>query len=376
MNNSLLITGNIIKRAFRNKKELLFLTLLPILIIGMMTILGDQQNPEPTDVGYINLDQGDLGLYLIDYLNKQENINLIPIEEKDLIDTLKSKSVSFSFLIPDDFSRCITNDQFTQITFYPGESDLQYARLKENINQYVASFYVMNRLADVTLLPDFITSYKNPPVKVSYHIAGVDTTQASYEGRLPSMGFVVTFIMLLIFTTMGTLLEDKRRLTLARIFSHPVKDWEVITGNLLGSLVLGLLQLIPILITLKIVFHIPFGKQFLGLSLTLLAFLITSIGLGIGLVGIIKNKFNPLLIVSCVIIPTSLLGGTFIPSSMMPDVINKIAYIVPQKWVMDSIEKILQGAPLNTILINIGVILMFGLAFATFGTKTLKPLND
>ncbi|WP_105615348.1 ABC transporter permease [Vallitalea okinawensis] len=373
MNNSLLITGNMIKRAFRNKKELLILTLLPILIIGLMTVLGEQQNSEPIHVGYINLDQGNLGLSLIDYINSQDSITLVPIEKKDIANP---SDYSFTFLIPVDFTSHISNNQLTQITFYPFEHSLYYENLKGNINQYIASLYVMNKLADETLLPKFIASLKNPPINVSYRIAGVDTTQVSYEERLPSMGFVITFIMLLIITTMGSLLEDKKRLTLARVFTHPVKYWEVITGNLLGSLVLGLLQLIPILITLKIIFQIPFDKQFLGLALILFAFLVTSIGIGIGLVGIIKNNFNPLLIFSSIIIPTSILGGTFIPSSMMPDIINKIAYIVPQKWVMDSIEKVLQGAPLSTILFNVGVILMFGVAFATFGTKTLKPLNE
>lgn len=374
--NSLLIAGNIIKRAFRNKKELLILTLLPILIIGMMTKLSNHQDTKITYVGYINLDNGNLGASLINHLKGQENISLVAMEEKDISNTLTSKRVSFSLLIPEDFSRSINEKQLTKITFHPSESSLLYESLKDTVNQYIASLYVVHSLADVTVLPDFSARLENPQIKASYHVAETDTEQAGYEGRLPSMGFVITFIMMLVIITMGTLLEDKKRLTLARIFSHPVKEWEVVTGNLLGSLALGMLQLIPILITLKIIFNIPWGEIFIGLSLILLAFLLTTIGLGIGLAGIIKNSFNPLLIITTVIIPTSILGGAFIPTSMMPDFVNKIAYIVPQKWVMNSLERIIHGEPLSSILFNIGVILMFGLAFATFGTKTLKPLND
>lgn len=374
--NSLLIAGNIIKRAFRNKKELLILTLLPILIIGMMTQLSNQQGTKITEVGYINLDNGNLGASLINHLKSQKNISLVAMAEKDISNTLTSKKVSFSLLIPEDFSMCINEKQMTTITFHPNESSLFYESLKQTVNQYIASLYVIHNLADVTVLPDFSARLENPQIKASYHVADTDTEQAGYEGRLPSMGFVITFIMMLVFITMGTLLEDKKRLILARIFSHPVKEWEVVTGNLLGSLALGMLQLIPILITLKIIFNIPWGEKFIGLSLILLAFLLTTIGLGIGLAGIIKNKFNPLLIISTVILPTSILGGAFIPTSMMPDIVNKIAYIVPQKWAMNSLEKIIHGEPLSTIVFNIGVILMFGLAFATFGTKTLKPLND
>lgn len=373
--NSLLIAGNIIKRAFRNKKELLILTLLPIVIIGMMTKLSDTQiTKKITNVGYINLDNGDLGVSLIDHLKGQQDINLVAIKENDIANS-KSEKVSFSLRIPRDFSKRINDKQMTKVTFNTSESSLPYEDLKKQVNDYITSLYVIHKLADVSVLSDFGARLESSRITISNDVVETDTDQSNYEGRLSSMGFVTTFIMMLVFFSMGTLLEDKKRLTLARIFSHPVKEWEVVTGNLIGSLALGMMQLIPILVTLKIIFNIPWGEKFIGLSLILFAFLLTTIGLGVGLAGIIKNKFNPLLIITTVVIPTSILGGTFIPASLMPDILNKVGYIVPQKWVMNSLEKILHGEPLSTVFFNIGVILMFGLAFATFGTKTLKPLN-
>lgn len=190
------------------------------------------------------------------------------------------------------------------------------------------------------------------------------------------MGFVITFIMMLIFISMGNLLEDRKKLTLARIFSFPVKARDIVLGNILGSLIIGLMQLIPILFVLKILFRMSFDSSFIGFAATLVAFLVTSIGLGIGLAGIVKTNFNPLLLFATVIVPTSILGGAFIPSSMMPDIVSRIAYIVPQKWVMDSLEKMLSGDSINTIFFNLAIIILFGLAFSTFGIKTLKPIND
>jgi ABC-2 type transport system permease protein len=83
-----------------------------------------------------------------------------------------------------------------------------------------------------------------------------------------------------------------------------------------------------------------------------------------------------MLLTATVVVPSSILGGSFIPKSMMPEIVNRLGNIVPQKWVMDASEKILQGKSIDEILINLVVILMFGIAFSTFGVKFLKPLNE
>jgi ABC-2 type transport system permease protein len=85
---------------------------------------------------------------------------------------------------------------------------------------------------------------------------------------------------------------------------------------------------------------------------------------------------NPAILIAAVITPSSILGGCFIPESMLPDFINKIGYAVPQKWVMKAVESILLGEGIQSIALNLVIILMFGLAFATFGLKTLRPINE
>ncbi|QUI24433.1 ABC transporter permease [Vallitalea pronyensis] len=377
--NSLRIAENVIKRAFRHKKQLLILILLPIIIIGMMTKLIDEQGTKRvSQVGYVNLDHGVMGASLIDYLKSHVNADFIELSKKDLA-TIQGQKVNVTLHIPEDFSQGISEPQMGNVTLQSTESIPVYEALKAETNHYMTSLYVIDKLADTSVIPHFLTSMEDTKpanAPITNDDLEADTPSVGYEGLLISIGFITIFMMMLILITMDTLIEDKKRLTLARIFSHPVKEWEVVTGNLLGSLSLGMLQLIPILITLKIVFGIPWGNVFIGMAIILLAFLIMTTLLGIGLIGIIKNNFNPLLIITTVVIPTSILGGTFIPASMMPDTINKIAYIVPQKWVMASLTKILGGEPLHAVLLHIGVILLFGLAFATFGTHSLKPLND
>jgi ABC-2 type transport system permease protein len=213
-------------------------------------------------------------------------------------------------------------------------------------------------------------------LSLDYKIINTKDDSTKVQSLLSAIGFSIMFIMVLVFTTIGTIMEDKKKLTLARIFTFKVREWEIVAGNLLGSLALGMLQLIPVIIVIKYLFDIKWGIQIFSIFIVLLCFVITTIGLGIGISGIIKNNFHPTLIIATVIFPTSLLGGCLIPESMLPSIIGKIGYAVPQKWVMKAIYEILAGGNYNSVLLYIGIILMFAIAFATFGVKTLKPLSD
>jgi ABC-2 type transport system permease protein len=192
----------------------------------------------------------------------------------------------------------------------------------------------------------------------------------------PATGFAVTFMMILVFTTIGIILEDKRKLTLARMYVSPVKEWEIILGNLLGSLALGVFQLIALTAALMISYDVRSASKAGGLFLILFCFLIAVTGIGIGISGLIKKAYNPATLIAAVITPTGVLGGCFIPESMLPDFVNRIGYLVPQKWVMGAINKVLGGEGLGSVTLNLAVIILFGLAFAAFGLKMLRPLAD
>jgi ABC-2 type transport system permease protein len=374
--NSIFIAANILKRAFRNKKELIALTVLPVIVIAMMTFISGRDVAENHEVFYLNLDGGVYSEALVQYLENQDSVMAKALELEEYEELNQSGKTDYLLMIPDDFTDRIQSGETTEIVVYTNSTELFYKTLSVDINHFVEGLYAINAQGSEESIFMFLENLKKPTITVEYQIAGVNGADNDIESKMTSMGFVLTFIMLLVFVSMGTLMEDKKRLTLARIFTHPVKEWQIVAGNLMGSMILGLMQLIPILIVLKIAFKLSWGQEFLAFSMVLFAFLIATLGLGIGLAGIMKNNFNPMLLTATVVVPSSILGGSFIPKSMMPEIVNRLGNVVPQKWVMDACEKILQGKSIDEILINLAVIMMFGIAFSTFGVKFLKPLNE
>lgn len=384
--NSILIAGNIVKRAFKSRKELAVMLILPIVAVAIMTFMTGTPAMQKVSTGIVNLDGGKYSEKLISHIKGENSLNVITMNYDNVGEALKKSEVNIAIVIPSGFSNEIEKGNKVQVDFYNSKISEVSEKLRQDINRFITTIYLADEVSENISLAsgkpkeevaDSIGSglLKNQ-LSLKYSL-GQSTDNGEERGRMvASIGFAIMFIMVLIFNTMGTMMEDKKKLILARISTFRVRQRDVVAGNLLGSLALGVIQLIPVTVVVSIVYKIPLGIEMLGLFAILTCFVIATIGLGIGLSGLIKDKFNPTLVIAAVIFPTSLLGGCLIPESMMPSFLSKLGFIVPQKWAMDAIQKLAGGAGFTEILFDIGIVLMFGLAFASFGVKTIKPLSE
>ena len=381
--NSLLIAKNIIKRVLRGPKEIIAIIVMPVVLISIIVVVLGRTESSIPKFGIVGPKSGFFTTSMVDYIKKQ-NVKVVELNEENYATSIKQKKVSFVVVIPNNFSSDIDNGKKVDIDFYANNNDANTESFKGLINQYMIRLYRVSETAKIIsektaqdkteILNNLISETDREQLKIEYK--SLDNVTNEMVAGNSAIGFTVMFMMILIFTTIGIILEDKKKLTLARMFVSPVMEHEIIVGNLLGSLVLGLLQLIPLTIVFKIAFKIDSMYKLVLVFIIFFCFLISIIGIGIGISGFIKQSLYPAILIATVITPTSILGGCFIPESMLPDFINKIGYAVPQKWVMKAMQSILSGEGFQSIALNLVIILMFGLAFATFGLKTLRPLND
>ncbi len=384
--NSLLIAQNILQRALRSKKELAGLLLLPVLVLGMMSmVISDTTHNKPS-LSLVIQDNGIYGKELAEKLQNLPNFEPVALSPEEYAARTRVSNSGLTVLIPAGFSADIAAGRQVKVSLSGRQDATDLAVLSQAVNQSVPAFYAAAMMGQdlsgsgsksaAEISASLLQNLDQGSLESSYRLAGPDQTGAQRQALLPILGFAIMFIMVLVFTAMGTILEDKKRLTLARVFALPVKEWEIIAGNLIGSLALGTLQLIPIVFILQHVFAIPWGTGLLELFLIFFCFLIAAIGLGIGLAGIVRDGFNPTLVIATVIVPSSILGGSFIPDSMLPDMVTRLGYAVPQKWVMLAVQKVFSGASLGALIPELGIILVFALAFASFGLKTLRPVDN
>lgn len=379
--NSLIIAENIIKRAFKNRREIIIMLVLPIAAIMIITCFTGSSSTQPIKAGVVNLDGGVYADKLISDLSRQKNLQIDNINEKDIKAAVSDSRDEAVLVINKGFSKSIGNGEKPKIDFYSSGQNETSEKIKQQVNGNIQKFLMISCSAkDIAsktgksteaIQDKLFSNINNSSLSIENSLDG-----NRQEKLVQSVGFSMMFIMVIIFNTMGTIAEDKKKLVLARTATFKVKLWEIALGNLLGTLLIGVIQIMAITLATAYIYKLPIGIKIYGLFFILLCFIISVIGLAIGLSGIIKNNLNPSILLAIVSFPTCLLGGCLIPESLMPSVLRNAGYIVPQKWVMGGIQDLMTGASADKILLKCVIVLMFGLAFTTFGVKTIKPLDE
>ena len=332
--NSIVIGVNLVKRMLKEINIFAFIFFLPLLAATLGVLMFGESGK--INIGIANLPKNDSSI--IEYLKDKNKYNIEYLEEEVLEGKLKNKKLLAAVVFPKDFSIEPSN----KIKVLTLKDDENVQILKGEIEGYIAG---------------------NKPAE----------GEEKYRQGKASMGMLSMFIVMFAGSSIGFLLQDKREKNFMRLFSTPVKEYELVLAHVMASFVLGLLQVTLFLIATTFIFKIQWGISPWFVYVILIAYLITAVGFSVGLVGIIDDEEKYNLVLTLIAIVTSILGGGFFPTDSLNVVIRKISNFTPQKWMVDSYVTLANGGNMNAIMINLLVLLLFGVVFFTFGVKTLKP---
>ncbi len=123
-----------------------------------------------------------------------------------------------------------------------------------------------------------------------------------------------------------------------------------------------------ITVTSPLLFSAPIPLHWLGFILFFLLAAFAHAGLGM-LISVISSSTRTIVLWSQLIfLPSMLIGGLMIPSTMLPGVLGKIGLLLPATYVMNTFQGLVQNQTIafnpmwSALILLIGGILSFGLA--------------
>ncbi|UKS30099.1 ABC transporter permease [Paenibacillus sp. HWE-109] len=377
--NSLYIALNMLRRTLFQKKGFLMYLLIPIAAVSLIIGVLGKQTDHRVDIVYLNLDKGTLGTHLLRELSSYPDYRLQEqTSEAALKEEVVKQKASGAFVIPDNFSETLMQGLPPQVDMYQLNLSEASITLKMTLDS------VLTRYQSTAALTNM------PNLSKETHLEAIEKTLTQSEKRQvtsqmtdlglyvnPNMhvviGFMLMFMMGVISNTVSVVMEDRRMRTLARTFTAPVRSVEIMLGNFLGSFLVGTLQVVVILIVTRYVMHYDYGLPFFSQFTILEFFLLASMGIASAIAGMVKNAQNISIINSIIITPTCMLGGCFWPITLMPDWMQKLANFVPQKWVIDAIQRMASGQSLSQMWMHMGVLTLFALILLGIGSVILRP---
>lgn len=185
------------------------------------------------------------------------------------------------------------------------------------------------------------------------------------------MGMLLMLICAMM--TSVSIVREKERGTMEVLLVSPVKPLYIMITKTVPYFVLSIFILISILLISKFILAVPIEGSVITILAVSLLYIVLALALGM-LISVVSQTQVVALLISgmLLIMPSTMLSGMIYPIESMPTVIQYISTIVPTRWYVSAIKKVMiMGVGVNMIyeelIIMLGMTLLFlGIALKKF----------
>ena len=180
-------------------------------------------------------------------------------------------------------------------------------------------------------------------------------------------------ILLLICTMMTSvsIVKEKETGTMEVLLVSPVKPIYIIISKMIPYLLFGCLDLALILLLARYALGVPLSGGVLTISLVSILYIILALSLGMMVSNVADSQITALLISAMVMMmPVLFFSGLLFPINNLPWVLRWISYVIPARWYIDAMRKMMiEGVGLGGVLLETGILLMETIVLIAASTK-------
>ena len=155
----------------------------------------------------------------------------------------------------------------------------------------------------------------------------------------------------------------------------PVRPVKIIFAKMIPYFAISCIVLVTILLLARYLLGVPMSGGVWGIFSLSLLYLMLSLSLGLLVSTIASTQMAALLISAMVMMmPILMLSGMLFPIENLPKFFQVVSNIVPARWYIDAVRKMMiQGLPLLAVWKN--CVILLGMTVAILGVS-LKKFND
>ena len=194
-----------------------------------------------------------------------------------------------------------------------------------------------------TLVPDLKLLY-NPQMKSTYNfVPGV-------------MGLILMLICAMM--TSISIVREKETGTMEILLVSPVRPLFVILSKAVPYFVLSFVNLVTILLLSVYVLEVPVAGSLFWLIAVSLLFIFVSLALGLLISSVTRTQVAAMLASGLILMmPTMILSGMIFPIESMPLVLQGISAILPARWYIQAVRKLMiEGVDVTLVMQEIGIL--------------------
>ena len=187
---------------------------------------------------------------------------------------------------------------------------------------------------------------------------------------------VMGMILMLICAMMTSIaiVREKETGTMEVLLASPMRPIFIILAKAVPYFVLSILNLITILLLSVFVLGVPVAGNIFSLMFISLVFIFLALSLGLLISTLVDTQMAAILASGMgLMMPTMILSGLVFPIESMPVVLQWISAIVPARWYIEAIRKIMiQGVGIEFVMRELGVLAVMTCLLLVLSLKKFK----
>ena len=350
---------------FRDRRTLLVLVGLPVMLIVLFgfAISTEIRN---VNIGVCAPDKDVSIARLVDKIDRSGYFTFRGwyASAMDVDQAMKKGEIDAALVFSEDFSSSLMSAEGAEISVVtdavnPNNASMEVMYLTNIIYGYFRED--MQSYTDGAAVVPNLRMLYNPQLKSSYNfVPGI-------------MGLILLLVCALM--TSVSIVKEKETGTMEVLLVSPVKPIGIVFAKMIPYFVISCAVLIITLLLTIFVLKVPIEGSFFWMILVSMLYIVLSLGIGLFVSSIVKTQIIATLIIGMVfLVPVMMMSGMLYPIESMPYVFQLLAQIIPAKWYIEAIRKIMiEGVPFVFVLKETLVLLAMTVVIFT---AAVKKFND
>ncbi|MGN0233913.1 MAG: ABC transporter permease [Bacteroidaceae bacterium] len=209
---------------------------------------------------------------------------------------------------------------------------------------------------------------------------GIVSTRLLYNPQMRSAyNFVPAILGMLLMLvcammTSISIVREKERGTMEVLLVSPVRPLMIIVAKVVPYLVLAFAVLTTILLMARYVLDVPLAGSIMWIYIVSTLYIVLALSLGLLISNIATTQLMALLLSAMVLlVPIVMLSGMMFPVESMPEVLQYIAAVVPPRYYIDAMRKLMiMGVDIGNVVREIVILSAMALFFLMVALKMFK----
>jgi len=381
----LVIAGNSVRRLLRDRTNIFFVFLMPLLLI---LVLGSAFGGAfDSRVGVVAAGSGELGEDLTDRIMGISGVVVTEYDDNDaLVLAVERGELEAGVMIPEGFDSALRDGEQVTVEFI-ARPEASAQALRNTVDAVVTEQGSLLRAA--TFAQEYAGADFAGALAAAEEVAA-ETEGLAVEQRvvgepsafqemgrfdLGAYSQLLLFVFITSTTASAALIESRQLGVSLRMLSTPTSMRTVLGGELLGRVAVALFQGLIIIVGTSLMFGVDWGDP-IGAAATFILFALGAGGVGMLMGAVFKRHQQAEGVGVMIGIGMAALGGAMVPLSVMrvfSQTLYRVAHITPHAWGISAFEQlVLYGGGISDVLPQLGVLATFAAAVIALGAWRLR----